>query len=472
MSKHYNRIFLSGICGTAMASLAGMLKARGYEVSGSDAAVYPPMSTFLDELGIPVFEGFSERNIERSGPDLVVIGNVLSRGNPEVEHVLDSGIRYASMAETVKELFIRDKRSIVVTGTHGKTTTTAILAWILESANRAPSFLVGGITGNFGSSFQLGEGDDFVIEGDEYDTAFFDKGPKFLHYLPRIALIKNIEFDHADIYQDLEAIKLSFKRFINIVPRAGLIVAGVGSPAVAELVAAARSRVATFGLEQGDWQARRIVPEGGGTQFDVLLRGEFWSNFHIPLMGRFNVLNTLSAIVAADEVGVSPDEIQTALTGFKNVRRRLEVCGTVGGITVYDDFAHHPTAVRETLGGVRAQFPDARIWAVFEPRSQTSRRRIFEEEFAEALGLADVSIIAPVHSPKHLESSDVLSPERVVRTVSENGGQAHTFGSTAEIVNFVAANARNGDHVVIMSNGSFDGIHKKLMDSLGAAKSQ
>ncbi len=466
MNEGYSRIFLSGICGTAMASLAGMLKARGYDVSGSDAAVYPPMSTFLEQLGISVFEGFSEQNIEQVKPDLVVIGNALSRGNPEVEHTLDSGIRYASMAETVKELFIRGKRSIVVAGTHGKTTTTAMLAWILESANRSPSFLVGGITGNFGSSFQLGEGEDFVIEGDEYDTAFFDKGPKFLHYLPRIALIKNIEFDHADIYRDLEAIELSFRRLVNIVPRRGLIVAGIGSPPVADLLPAAKSRVATFGIEEGDWQARRIRPEGDGTAFEVVLRGEFWFHFKIPLVGRFNVLNALSAIVAADEVGISPEDIQAALATFKNVQRRLEVCGKVDGVTVYDDFAHHPTAVRETLGGMRAQFPDARIWAIFEPRSQTSRRRIFEEEFARSLGLADVAIITRVHSPKHLESAEVLSPERVVQKIGENGGEAHTFSSTAEIVSFVAANARSGDRVVIMSNGAFDGIHGRLVESL------
>ena len=472
MSKAHNRIFLSGICGTAMASLAGMLKASGYEVSGSDSAVYPPMSTFLEELGIPVFEGFSEQNIEKASPDLVVIGNVLSRGNPEVEHVLDSGMRYASMAETVKELFIRGKRSIVVSGTHGKTTTTAMLAWMLETAGRDPSFLVGGITGNVGTSFQLRDGEDFVIEGDEYDTAFFDKGPKFLHYLPQIALIKNIEFDHADIYQDLEAIQLSFRRLINIVPRAGLIVAGAGSPAVTELLPAAHSRVTTFGLETGDWQARRILPEEDGTGFDVLLRGDFWFHFHMPLMGRFNVLNALSAIVAADEVGLSRDEIQTALSTFKNVRRRLEVRGTVGGITIYDDFAHHPTAVRETLRGVRGQFPDARIWAVFEPRSQTSRRRIFEDAFVQALGLADVAIVAAVHSSKRLESSEAMSPERVVLKVGENGGEAHTFSTTSEIVRFVAANARNGDQVVIMSNGGFDGIHGKLIDSLGTTETQ
>src|ERR1700756_3443886 len=277
--QNAQKIYLIGICGTAMASLAGMLREKGYTVTGSDSDVYPPMSDFLDRLGIPVFKGFNPQNIEKTRPDLVVIGNALSRGNPEVEYVLDSGLRYASMAETVKELFIRGKNSIVVAGTHGKTTTTAMLAWILDVAGRRPSFLIGGIAENFGRSFQVSGGPDFVIEGDEYDTAFFDKGAKFLHYLPRILVLKNIEFDHADIYDNLEAIKTAFRRLINIVPRSGLIVAGIDSPVVKELIPAAFSRVATCGIGIGEWQAANIETESDGMAFDVIRKESHIGHF-------------------------------------------------------------------------------------------------------------------------------------------------------------------------------------------------
>src|SRR2546422_8036408 len=297
-------IYLIGICGTAMASLAGMLRESGYLVSGSDSDVYPPMSDFLDQLGIQVFKGFNAENIQKTKPDLVVIGNALSRGNVEIEYVLDSGLRYASMAETVKELFIRGKQSIVVAGTHGKTTTTAMLAWILEVAGRKPSFLVGGIAENFGRNFQVSDGPDFVIEGDEYDTAFFDKGPKFLHYLPRIVLLKNIEFDHADIYADLEAIKTSFRRLINIVPRSGLIVAGVDSPVVRELIPAAFSLVATAGIGVGEWQAKNVVTTTDGMSFDVTRGDSTIGSFSIPMAGTFNVQNALGAIIVAKELGI------------------------------------------------------------------------------------------------------------------------------------------------------------------------
>ncbi len=449
-----------------MASLAGMLTTAGYRVSGSDQAVYPPMSTFLARLGIPVFEGFRESHIRDAAPDLVVIGNALSRGNPEVEYVLDSGIRYSSMAETLKEFFIRGRRSTVVAGTHGKTTTTALLAWMLQVGGRNPSFLVGGVAENFSSSYQLGSGGDFVVEGDEYDTAFFDKGPKFLHYLPQIALIKNIEFDHADIYTDLAAIQLSFRRLINIVPRSGLIIAGVESPAVEELLADAHAPVQTFGLEKGDWTASNISSEGAGTRFDVLKGGHLWNSVWTPLVGEFNVANALSAIVTAHRLGLSKDESAAALRTFRNVRRRLEVRGEVSGVTVYDDFAHHPTAVRETLRGVRSQFPTARIWAVFEPRSQTSRRRLFEREFAQALAVADLVLIAPVYLPARMEPDGVMSPERVAVEACQDGTEAHAMASSEEIVSFVAARARPGDRIVIMSNGSFGDIHRRLLDRL------
>jgi len=463
-------IYLIGICGTAMASLAGMLRESGYVVSGSDSDVYPPMSDFLDQLGIQVFKGYNAENLKKAAPDLVVVGNALSRGNVEVEYVLDSGLRYASMAETVKEFFIRGKNSIVVAGTHGKTTTTAMLAWILDVAGRKPSFLVGGIAENFGRNFQVSGGPDFVIEGDEYDTAFFDKGPKFLHYLPRIVLLKNIEFDHADIYADLEAIKTAFRRLINIVPRSGLIVAGVDSPVVRELIPAAFSRVATAGIGVGEWQARNVAPTADGMSFDVTQADLMIGSFTIPMAGTFNVQNALGAIIVAKELGIENHVIQTALTTFKSVKRRLELRGDVNGVQVYDDFAHHPTAVLETLRAVRERFPKQRIWAVFEPRSQTCRRRVFEQAFIDSFEPADSTLIARVYGASKLDPEQTLSPDRVAEGIRKRGKAAEAFGATGDIVDYLASRVQPGDHVVIMSNGGFDNIHNKLLDRLRGGK--
>jgi UDP-N-acetylmuramate: L-alanyl-gamma-D-glutamyl-meso-diaminopimelate ligase len=370
------------------------------------------------------------------------------------------------MAETVKELFIRGKNSIVVAGTHGKTTTTAMLAWMLEVAGRKPSFLVGGIAENFGRSFQVADGPDFVIEGDEYDTAFFDKGPKFLHYLPRIVLLKNIEFDHADIYSDLEAIRTAFRRLINIVPRSGLIVAGVDSPVVREIIPKALSRVATAGIEVGEWQARSIEAVDDGMSFDVFRSDVKVGTFRIPMPGTFNVQNALGVVVVAEELGIDAAVVQQAFTTFKSVKRRLELRGEVNGIRVYDDFAHHPTAVLETLRAVRERNRNQRIWAVFEPRSQTCRRRVFEQAFIESFDPADKTVIARVFGSSSLQPEDTLSPDRVVEGIRARGKNALTFGSTDEIVTFLSGELRSGDQVVIMSNGGFDNIHNKLLDTL------
>jgi UDP-N-acetylmuramate: L-alanyl-gamma-D-glutamyl-meso-diaminopimelate ligase len=462
-SKNY---YLVGICGTAMASLAGMLKAKGYIVSGSDSDVYPPMSTYLDELGIRVYNGYKSENLLDATPDIVVIGNAVSRGNPEVEEVLDSGIRYQSMAETVKELFIRGKHSIVVSGTHGKTTTTAMLAWMLEVARRKPSFLVGGIAENFGGSFQIGKGREFVIEGDEYDTAFFDKGPKFLHYLPQILLLKNIEYDHADIYPDIESLKIAFRRVINIVPRSGLIVAGVDSPIVRELIPAAFSRVAEVGIQQGDWRARDIAPANEGMGFRVFHKDVHVGDFTIPMLGAFNVQNALGVIVVGKELGIENGRIQKGLSTFKSVKRRLELRGEVERIRVYDDFAHHPTAVLETLRAIRERYPTDRIWAVFEPRSQTSRRKIFEQEFIKSFDPADTVVMARVFGSGKLAPDELLSPDAVVEGVRARGKIAETFDTTDEIVDYISRNATPGDQIVVMSNGGFDGIQLKLLEKL------
>jgi UDP-N-acetylmuramate: L-alanyl-gamma-D-glutamyl-meso-diaminopimelate ligase len=462
------KIYLIGICGTAMASLAGMLREKQHTVCGSDTDVYPPMSDFLERLGIPVYKGYRPENIEKEQPDLVVVGNALSRGNPEIEYVLDAGLRYASMAETVKELFIRGKSSIVVAGTHGKTTTTAMLSWMLDVAGRKPSFLVGGIAENFGRSFQVNDGPEFVIEGDEYDTAFFDKGAKFLHYLPRILVLKNIEFDHADIYADLEALKVSFRRLINIVPGNGLIVAGVDSPVVAELMPAAFSRVAKAGIGVGDWQATNIRSSDGGMAFDVICGERKIGQFSIPMLGTFNVQNALHCVVVCKELGIDNEVIQRGLSTFQSVKRRLELRGEVRGVRVYDDFAHHPTAVHETLKAVRQRFPDDRVWAVFEPRSNTCRRRIFEQAFIESFDPADAVVIARVFGASKLPPEQTLSPDRVVAGIRHRGKSANTFDSTDEIVNYLASNARSGDHIVVMSNGGFDNIHNKILERLRA----
>ena len=458
--------YLIGICGTAMASLAGMLKASGYQVSGSDSDVYPPMSLYLDQLGIRVYNGYNGDNLLDAKPDIVVIGNAVSRGNPEVEQVLDSGIRYQSMAETVKELFIRGKNSIVVSGTHGKTTTTAMISWVLQEAGRKPSFLVGGIAENFGGSFQLAKGPEFVIEGDEYDTAFFDKGPKFLHYLPQILLVKNIEYDHADIYPDIESLKVAFRRVINIVPRSGLIIAGVDSPIVRELIPAAFSRVAEVGIEHGDWRARDIAPSGEGMGFRIFHKDVHVGDFAIPMLGTFNVQNALGVIVTGKELGIENDTIQKGLSTFKSVKRRLELCGEVERIRVYDDFAHHPTAVLETLRAIRERYPTDRIWAVFEPRSQTSRRKVFEQEFIKSFDPADNVVFARVFGSSKLPPDELLSPDAVVQGVRLRGKSAETFDTTEEIVDYISRNATPGDQVVVMSNGGFDGIHRKLLEKL------
>jgi len=464
--KNPQKYYLVGICGTAMASLAGMLKSKGYAVSGSDSDVYPPMSTYLDELGIRVYNGYKSENLLDATPDIVVIGNAVSRGNPEVEQVLDSGVRYQSMAETVKELFIRGKHSIVVSGTHGKTTTTAMLAWMLEVAQRKPSFLVGGIAENFGGSFQIAKGREFVIEGDEYDTAFFDKGPKFLHYLPQILLLKNIEYDHADIYPDIESLKIAFRRVINIVPRSGLIIAGVDSPIVRELIPAAFSRVAEVGIQQGDWRARDITPADEGMGFRVFHKDVHVGDFTIPMLGAFNVQNALGVIVVGKELGIENGIIQKGLSSFKSVKRRLELRGEVEGIRVYDDFAHHPTAVLETLRAIRERYPTDRIWAVFEPRSQTCRRKIFEQEFIKSFDPADTVVVARVFGSGKLTEDEQLSPDAVVEGVRARGKIAETFDTTDEIVDYISRNATTGDQVVVMSNGGFDGIHRKLLEKL------
>jgi UDP-N-acetylmuramate: L-alanyl-gamma-D-glutamyl-meso-diaminopimelate ligase len=460
-------IHLIGICGTAMATLAAMLKRRGHVVRGSDQGVYPPMSDFLAAEGITAFDGYRAEQIT-ADLDLVIVGNAISRGNPELEEVLNRKIRYGSLPEAIREQFLWGARSIVVAGTHGKTTTTAMTAWLLTHGGLDPSMLVGGIAKNFaeGSSYRLGQGRDFVIEGDEYDSAFFDKTAKFLKYLPDIAVINNIEFDHADIYPDLDAIRLAFLRLAQLVPRNGLLLVGIDSPMARELAATTFSRVQTFGTsEEADWRIHDYETAGGVTRFRLGHRGESLGSFELPLAGLHNARNATAAIAIAAEVGVGVERIAEGLRAFAGVKRRLEVVGAAGGVTVYDDFAHHPTAVAETLHALRASNPDARIWAVFEPRSASSCRRVFQEDFAKAFGGADEVVIAPVFRST-LPEAERLSIPRLIGDLQSCGRPARSAESIDQIVEIIAGEHRSGDLVVLMSNGGFGGIHQKLLEAL------
>jgi UDP-N-acetylmuramate: L-alanyl-gamma-D-glutamyl-meso-diaminopimelate ligase len=459
---------LIGICGTAMATLAAMLKRKGARVRGSDQDVYPPMSDFLADEGIPALSGYRAEHIT-SDIDFVVVGNAVSRGNPELEEVLDRKIRYGSLPEAVRDHFLWGARSIVIAGTHGKTTTTSLTGWVLTSGGADPSVLVGGVAKNFGehgSSYRLGGGREFVIEGDEYDSAFFDKTAKFLKYVPDVAVVNNVEFDHADIYADFDAVALAFRRLVNLVPRRGLLVVGADDPGARALTASAVSRVETFGLSDGvDWQAYDVTPKGALMGFKVRKHGAPFGEFDVPLVGAHNVRNTLAAIAVAAEVGLSPERIGEGLRTFAGIKRRLEVVGTANGVTVYDDFAHHPTAVAETLAGVRASHPAARIWAVFEPRSASSCRRVFQDDFAQAFGAADEVLVAPVFRST-LPEAERLSVAQLVRDLRARGQSAREADSIDAIIAAITAERRGGDLVVIMSNGAFGGIHRKLLQAL------
>jgi UDP-N-acetylmuramate: L-alanyl-gamma-D-glutamyl-meso-diaminopimelate ligase len=464
------KIHLIGVCGTAMATLAAMLKRKGYEVQGSDQDVYPPMSDFLASENIPTLAGYKPEHIT-GDLDLVVVGNAISRGNAELEEVLDRKIRYCSLPDAIREHFLWGARSIVIAGTHGKTTTTSLTGWVLLHGGVDPSVLVGGIARNFGehgSSYRLGQGRDFVIEGDEYDSAFFDKTAKFLKYLPDIAVVNNVEFDHADIYADVDAVTLAFRRLVNLVPRRGLLLVGADSPLASALVPHAVSRVQTFGTgDNVNWQAHDLEPAGASTRFNVRRDGSPFGTFDLPLVGAYNVRNALAAIAVATEVGIRPERIAEGLRAFAGVKRRLEIVGIAGGVTVYDDFAHHPTAVAETLAGLRASNPGARIWAVFEPRSASSCRRVFQDDFAQAFAGADEVLIAPIFRSK-LPEAERLSVPQLVRDLHARGLSAREAESLDDIVAGIAKEHRPGDLVVLMSNGGFGGIHQKVLQALRA----
>jgi UDP-N-acetylmuramate: L-alanyl-gamma-D-glutamyl-meso-diaminopimelate ligase len=461
------KVHLSAVCGTAMASLAGLLRDRGHVVSGSDQDVYPPMSTQLQALGIEIRSPYHADNVPADA-DVVVIGNALSRGNPEVEAVLDRKQRATSLPALMADEFLRDRISIVVAGTHGKTTTSSIVAHLLDRAGRDPSFLIGGVPQDFGRSYRLGGGPHFVVEGDEYDCAFFDKRPKFVHYLPDVAVIGNVEFDHADIYPDLAAVETAFRRLLSVLPRRGRLIAGIESPAVARLVASSPAPVDTFGLAEGaTFRALDLRTGPGGTAFRLLVDGTDRGAFTMPLAGEHNVRNALAALAAVRAVGVGPEEVREALAAFRGVKRRLELRGVVRGVSVYDDFAHHPTAVRATLEALRAMVPaGGRLLAVFEPRSYTSRTRVFQADFAAALAGADEVVIAAAHLPGKVPPAERLSEGEMVDGIVAAGGRAAFVPEVPAIVAQLAETARAGDVVAVLSNGGFGGIHERLLDAL------
>jgi UDP-N-acetylmuramate: L-alanyl-gamma-D-glutamyl-meso-diaminopimelate ligase len=465
-NKH---IHLIGICGTAMASLAGMLKQKGFQVTGSDAAAYPPMSDFLSDLGIPVSQPFAAKNLEPR-PDLVVIGNAISRGNVELEYVLDQRIPFCSLPQLLHDEFLKGKEVLVVAGTHGKTTTTSMLAWIFHSAGLDPSFLIGGIAENFGSSFRLGKGKYFILEGDEYDTAFFDKGPKFLHYFPDAIILTSVEFDHADIYKDLDAVETAFKRLVNLIPQRGRIIAfdgvageHVDSPSLERCLAKAFCPVERYGAgAAANWKVTNLRLDPGHTTWIVEHNGERWAEFEFALAGEYNVWNAIAAAALANSCGIPTDKIAAALKSFKSVKRRLEVKAQVHGITIIDDFAHHPTAIAGTLKALRARYPGSRLWAILEPRSNTLRRRILQSDLARSLAQADQIVVANVFRSEAVPENERLELPALASEIQQNGRPARLLADADAIVQTIAPELRSGDVVAILSNGGFGGIYDKL----------
>ena len=463
-------IHLIGICGTAMASLAGMLQERGFHVTGSDAAAYPPMSTFLESLGISVAQPFAEVNLNPR-PDLVVIGNALSRGNVELELVLDQRIPFCSLPQLLHDEFLVGKEVLVVAGTHGKTTTTSMLAWIFESAGLHPSFLIGGIAENFGRSFGLGEGKHFILEGDEYDTAFFDKGPKFLHYFPDSVILTSVEFDHADIYKDLDAVETAFKRLVNLVPRRGRIVGfdsgGGGEASIDRCLQKAFCPVERYGASaRANWKITNLKLGEQQTSWSVLRDEKHWADFEFQLGGEYNVWNATAAAALAASYEIPKNAIAQALRTFRSVKRRLEVKAEINGVTIIDDFAHHPTAIEQTIRALRSRYPLSRLWVILEPRSNTLRRNVLQDALAHSLSQADQVIVAAIFKSEAIPENERLDLNRVVVEIEQSGKQARILADADAIVDAIAPELRDRDVVAILSNGGFGGIYEKLPQRL------
>jgi UDP-N-acetylmuramate: L-alanyl-gamma-D-glutamyl-meso-diaminopimelate ligase len=469
--KTKKHIHVIGIAGSAMSPLAGMLRDRGYRVTGSDSGVYPPASDFLDSLRISYANSFDARNLSPA-PDLVVVGNVIARGNPELEETLDRKLPYRSLPEILEEEFLPGKHSIVVSGTHGKTTTTAMLAWIFQVAARRPNFLVGGIAENFGKSYGLSGGEEFILEGDEYETAFWDRAAKFFHYHPDDLIITSLEFDHADIYADFDVYQVAFQRLVYLVPRRGRVVVWGDSDAGPALLNATKKAfcpVIRYGFDpSNDWVAFDLKPDGEAMIFRVKYKGELYGDFRLAATGRHNVLNALAALIVAQGRGVRIKAIQQALETFRSVKRRMDVKGEIDNILVVDDFAHHPTAVRATIEAARLRWPERRIWAILEPRSNSMRRKLFQDMLPEALALGDLSVLGGVHRAAQLSDDQRLNPENVAAAVRALGKNARVFPDADAIADWVSSETRPGDLLLVMSNGSFDGLCEKLLKRLSA----
>jgi len=462
MLSDVRSIHFGGIGGTAMASTAAAMREKGFHVTGSDQNVYPPMSTFLAERKIEVMSGYAEQNLAHK-PDLAVIGNAISRGNAEAEFVLEKKMRYCSLPELLKEFFIRGKRSLVVTGTHGKTTTTSLLTWVFEHNGLNPSYLIGGIPNNLGQGARFADSEWFIVEGDEYDTAFFDKRSKFVHYLPEVAIINNLEMDHADIFENLAAIQRSFNHFIRLVPRNGLLLGNGDDPNLAPLLNVTHCPVKRFGLGEGNSvHAFNLKLAPTASEFEI---PSF--KFHLNLVGELNVRNALAVVACAKHCGLSNKQIQSAFDTFKGIKRRMEVRGVAGGVTVVDDFGHHPTAIRETLRALRVKYSRQKIWAIFEPRSNTTRRNIFQAELVSAFADADAVVVSQVARLEMLSPHERLDPERLMTDLKAAGKHAAYLPDVDAIVNHVTKNVQGGDVICVFSNGGFDGIHGKILGRLG-----
>ncbi len=464
--QRVRRVHLVAACGTAMGALACVLQDLGYAVTGSDARVYPPMSDFLRRRGVVLEEGFTGRHLA-DDPDLVVIGNAVRRDNPEVRITARKGLAYCSMPQAINRFAAAGKRQVVVTGTHGKTTTSSLIAWILESAGLAPAFIIGGILKNFDSNYRSGTGDILVLEGDEYDTAFFDKGAKFLHYRPHVAVLTGVEFDHADIFGDLDQVRRTFRRFVDGLCPSSHLLAWDQDPGLDSLLSTCPARVARYGQgPDSAWRIDEVAVDPPWTRFALYRQGRLWGRFRSPLMGRHNLANTAAALAAAAALGLEPETAGAGLASFAGVRRRQEVRGSARGVTVMDDFAHHPTAVRETIAAVRPFHPRGRLIAVFEPRTNTSMRRVFQDVYPAAFDQADLVVVRRPSAIAKVPEAERFCTTRLAAEIAARGRPAWHFDTTEEIIAFIHAEARPGDLVLIMSNGGFDDIHRRLLEAL------
>jgi UDP-N-acetylmuramate: L-alanyl-gamma-D-glutamyl-meso-diaminopimelate ligase len=468
--KKIRSIHIMGICGTAMAAMAGMLKDSGYRITGSDSNVYPPMSDLLTKMGIELFPGYAATNLSHL-PDLVIVGNVITRKNPEAQALAQRQLPYLSMPQALSSLYINGRRSLVIAGTHGKTTTSSMLASALYSAGTDPGFMIGGVVHEFGANYRIGNGPFFVVEGDEYDTAFFDKESKFLHYQPEVAVITSVEFDHADIFVDLETIKKSFRKFVSLMPSNGLLIANLDDENVADVVSKAPCKVQSYGFGQDrDYRIGDIVSTPGKTSFELFFRNELHQQLSIKLPGAHNCLNAAAVAAIMHHLGINPEEIESGLRQFGGVKRRQEIRGVVNDITVIDDFAHHPTAVRETLHALKQTYAENRLIAVFEPRTNTSRRAFFQDDYATSFDSADLSLIREPVQKDAIEERDCFSSSQLVKDIGNRGGKACCFPDTDSIIAELRTIARPGDIIAVLSNGGFDNIHQRLLETLAEAE--